>query len=54
VDGGCFRPSRINPIAADLKVNLKDLAISPFQAYFTDRVKMVSRTEAFREQGTSR
>jgi hypothetical protein len=31
----------INPIVADLKVNLKDLAIPPLQAYFTDRVKMV-------------
>jgi uncharacterized protein involved in outer membrane biogenesis len=31
----------IDPVVADLKVDLKDVAIPPLQGYFADRIKMV-------------
>jgi len=41
----------IDPIAADLKMNLKGLEIGPFQSYFTDKVKITLTGGAFSTTG---
>ncbi|MBS3917788.1 MAG: DUF748 domain-containing protein [Deltaproteobacteria bacterium] len=42
----------IDPVAADLKMNLKGLEIGPFQSYFTDKVKITLTGGAFSSAGT--
>jgi len=41
----------INPISANFKVNLKDIGLSPFQSYFTDKVKITVISGAFSTTG---
>jgi len=42
----------IDPVAADLKMNLKGLEIGSFQSYFTDKVKITLTGGAFSSAGT--
>jgi uncharacterized protein involved in outer membrane biogenesis len=46
--GGMFG---IDPVAADLKINLKGLEIGPFQSYFTDKIKITLTGGAFSTTG---
>jgi uncharacterized protein involved in outer membrane biogenesis len=41
----------VDPIAADLKMNLKGLEIGPFQSYFTDKIKINLTGGAFSTTG---
>jgi len=41
----------IDPISANFKVNLKDIGLSPFQSYFTDKVKVTVTSGAFSTTG---
>ena len=41
----------IDPISASLRMDLKDIDIAPFQAYFTDKVKITLASGAFSTAG---
>ena len=41
----------IDPVSANFKVNLKDIGLSPFQSYFTDKVKITLTSGAFSTTG---
>ena len=42
----------IDPMAADLKTELKGIEITPLQSYFTDKVKITVTGGAFPHPGT--
>jgi len=42
----------IDPVAADLKMNLKGLEIGPFQSYFTDKIKITLTDGALSTAGS--